>query len=465
MSKINTEIAIIGAGPTGLGAAWRLNELGNQNWCLIEGSSRVGGLAGSITDDQGFLWDQGGHVLFSHYNYFDQAVDSCMDGNWIDHIRNTWVWIKDSFIPYPLQNNIWRLPQQDLLNCMAGLLAVHNKITSQPSNDNLEAWSLRHFGQGLSDLFFLPYNFKVWAYEPKQLSASWIQNRVATVDLNRIVRNLIVQEDDFGWGPNATFRYPLHGGTGAIWKRLSEKLPQDKLLLNHQVSQILPKQKELILTNGNIIAYKHLISSAPLHHFLPMLSGFSHVAKFADKLLYSATNLIGIGVEGKVPAQLQSKSWIYFVEDEFPFYRITVFSNYSPNNVPKPGKQWSLLCEISESQHKPVNQKTLTATTLKALSNIGLLSPSSKVVSLWQKRLEYGYPTPFLQRDEILQPIDETLRSFDIYSRGRFGAWKYEVSNQDHSFMQGVEAIDHILSGKSEITYYHPEIVNSSARF
>ena len=49
--------------------------------------------------------------------------------------------------------------------------------------------------------------------------------------------------------------------------------------------------------------------------------------------------------------------------------------------------------------------------------------------------------------------VDEALRAVGIYSRGRFGAWKYEVSNQDHSLMQGVEAVERILDGTEERTY------------
>lgn len=56
--------------------------------------------------------------------------------------------------------------------------------------------------------------------------------------------------------------------------------------------------------------------------------------------------------------------------------------------------------------------------------------------------------------------IQTELGAFGVFSRGRFGGWKYEVSNQDHTFMQGVEAVNAILCGKPETTYAHPDWVN-----
>ena len=72
------KIVIIGAGPTGLGAAYRLKELGYTNFELYERSPQIGGLASSFTDSAGFTWDIGGHVMFSHYKYYDDVFDKLM---------------------------------------------------------------------------------------------------------------------------------------------------------------------------------------------------------------------------------------------------------------------------------------------------------------------------------------------------------------------------------------------------
>jgi hypothetical protein len=64
-------------------------------------------------------------------------------------------------------------------------------------------------------------------------------------------------------------------------------------------------------------------------------------------------------------------------------------------------------------------------------------------------------------RDEVLNQALPWLRERRMWSRGRFGAYKYEVANQDHSLMMGVEAADNILLGTKELTLNHPNIVNA----
>lgn len=85
---------------------------------------------------------------------------------------------------------------------------------------------------------------------------------------------------------------------------------------------------------------------------------------------------------------------------------------------------------------------------------LGLCAPAAEVVSVSHHRLEYGYPVPSLGRDDALRRALPWLQQRQVWSRGRFGAWRYEVSNQDHSVMQGAEAVDAMLFGEEETTLW-----------
>ena len=74
------------------------------------------------------------------------------------------------------------------------------------------------------------------------------------------------------------------------------------------------------------------------------------------------------------------------------------------------------------------------------------------IVSTWVYHAEYSYPTPSVERDGILAKAIPFLEAHDIYCRGRFGMWKYEVSNTDHTLMQGVELVNRLMLNEPEST-------------
>ena len=444
-------IVVVGAGPTGLGAAWRLSELGHTDWDLFEAGLHPGGLASSVIDDQGFTWDLGGHVLFSHYRYFDYLMTNALGDHWLDHVREAWVWIRERWIPYPIQNNIWRLPDDELMACLDGLVLRTVGTAHQPPA-SFHDWLLAGFGRGLCEIFMFPYNRKVWAYAPDRLGVGWVGERVATVDFSRVLRNLVLRRDDVSWGPNSTFRFPLRGGTGAIWQALNNLLPRNRTNFGREVTCVDPCTRRIGFADGGTTSFDYLISTMPLDRLLRILRPPCGLEKLADRFVHSASHIVGIGVAGRPPESLASKCWLYFPEDHVPFYRVTVFSNYSPNNVPQPGSQWSLMAEVSESAEKPVDQGSIVNDVIDGFRACRLLVDGCAIASRWHTRLEYGYPTPWQGRDEVLATAEATLRANGIFSRGRFGAWRYEVSNQDHSVMQGVEAVNHLLCGAAERT-------------
>ena len=192
-------ILIIGAGPTGLGAAYRLKKLGYDNFLLLDANPEAGGLASSFVDDKGFTWDIGGHVQFSHYDYFDKAMKEALgEDGWLHHERESWVWIADRFVPYPFQNNLRYLPPEMSAKAIRGLV---NRPARVPSpNQDFGTWIDQMMGDGLKEIFMAPYNFKVWAYPVHEMWYGWVGERVATVDLARVTENILLGRDDVNWG-------------------------------------------------------------------------------------------------------------------------------------------------------------------------------------------------------------------------------------------------------------------------
>jgi protoporphyrinogen oxidase len=452
---MDKKIVILGSGPTGLGAAWRLKELKHGNYKVFEKNPFPGGLASSFVDEKGFTWDVGGHVLFSHYEYFDKLMELLLKDQWLTHERESWIWIKNRFVPYPIQNNIRYMPKEDMWKCLSGIIELY-KNSNQAKPLSFKEWILATFGQGLAELFMFPYNYKVWAYHPEKMSYSWIGERIAVTDLKRVTENILFEKDDLSWGPNNTFKFPLRGGTGEIWRQLYERLDKENIFLNSEVTEINTMKKE-ITVSGKKERYDTLISTIPLDIFINRSDIKDKTP--AKKLLHSSVNIFGLGLKGAPSKELQKKCWMYFPEDNCPFYRVTLFSKYSPNNVPDIKKYWSLMFEVSESTDKSVNHNTIKEEVIQGAINTKLIKSRSDIVSYWEYSQEYGYPTPSLERDEGIKVLKD-LEKRGVYSRGRFGAWKYEVGNMDHSLMQGVEAVNKIMRNEEEMTVWHPEIAN-----
>lgn len=450
------KIIIIGAGPCGLGAAYALEAQGCHDWLLLESAPHPGGLSASFRDDKGFTWDVGGHVVFSHYELFTQILSDATKH--LEHRRDASIYMLNRFVPYPFQYNIRHLPEKMRDECIAGLRAAENISASKPAN--FGEWLAAGFGAGIDKIFMRPYNQKVWGHPLEDMDWRWIGDRVARPDLARIIKNIETGADDVSWGPNSTFRFPLEGGTGAIWRAIAEKLPQKNIRYRTAVSGVDPAKKTVI-ANGENIPYSHLISTMPLDELAVMCGMKTPV------LTSNSGIVVGLGLAGAPPENLKKRCWIYFPENNFPFYRATVFSNYSPKNVPD-GKNWSLMVEVTLPTAGNTHSPEISAAEIERLAekaelaarNAGLITPDNTTVSRWTYPIKRSYPIPTVARNRELDAIQPKLLAAGIYSRGRFGAWKYEVGNMDHSFMQGVEAARNILLGEEEITVNKPEVVN-----
>jgi UDP-galactopyranose mutase len=445
----NPRIVIIGAGPTGLGAGYRLQELGYDDWVILEANDYVGGLATSFTDEAGFTYDIGGHVMFSHYGYYDELVDRLMGDEYTELNREAWVWMEDRFIPYPFQNNIRDLEPRTVYDCLTGLIDAQKAEHAQPTN--FREWVDQVFGAGIAEHFMIPYNFKVWATPAELMNYVWIGERVAVVDVNAILKNVVLREDNKSWGPNNTFKYPLRGGTGHLYAGMRTYV-EHKLHLNTAVASIDPVAKEVRTADGRVFPYDVLLNTMPVNKLVASMESVPDTVRQAvDGLHWSGSHIVGVGIDR--PAET-TKNWIYFPEPDVPFYRITYLSNYSPYMTAKPD-QTLFLTETSRSGHKPEDEATIVQRVIDGLVETKLMDESDreKVVTTWLCSPDMSYPVPSVTRDASLGTIQPWLRSQGIWSRGRFGAWLYEIGNMDHSAMQGVEFVDAVLKGEPETVW------------
>ena len=166
------------------------------------------------------------------------------------------------------------------------------------------------------DVFLTPYNRKVWGYDPTEMNVEWMGERVATVDVESVIDNVITGDDDLGWGPNSTFRFPYKGGTGAIWEGLYKLINPKNVRLNSSIVQVDTVNKNVILADGEKVSYDYVISTMPLDNMCKMVKGpeFTSFPEYAPKFKYSSTNVIGLGIEGHCPKRLRDKCWMYFPE-------------------------------------------------------------------------------------------------------------------------------------------------------
>lgn len=445
---MGNRIVILGAGPTGLGAAYRLGELGHEDWAIFERSHQVGGLASSVTDEHGFIWDHGGHVMFSHYEYFDSLVEKLLQGDYDEHMREAWVWIRGRFVPYPFQNNIHRLPPADFEECLEGIETSQSRMLPRR---NFAEWTIAVFGAGIARRFMFPYNFKVWAHPLEMLGTTWQGDRVPVVDVQRIRQNFVEDRDDVGWGPNNKFKFPLLG-TGMLYDRMAGSLTKP-VERGRQVVRIDIHGKVVTFSDGSHTHYDRLVTTIPLKELVRCFEECpSEIREAVDSLCHTEGYFVGIGIADECPS---SKCWMYFPEPESPFYRVTYLSNYSPRVTPGPG-HFSLLAEMSSSAYKEERGEDVVDRTIEGMLDARLLTPEqaeTKIVSRQVMHVPYSYPVPTLGRDDALAVIQPWLMDRDIFSRGRFGAWRYEIGNTDHSVMMGVEVADHLVGGEPEATW------------
>jgi protoporphyrinogen oxidase len=439
-------IAVIGAGPAGLTAAYCLT----KQHCKVdiyEASAEVGGMCKSLN-----LWDQ--HVDLGPHRFFSQ--DKKINELWLEIVGNdykmvdrlTRIYYKKKFFQYPLKaaDALRKLGAVELLRSMNSYFKTR---ISPPHNDNsFEYWVTSRFGKRLFEIFFKTYSEKLWGIPCNELDADFAAQRIKKFSLSEAVKHAFTRPRNKHNTLVSKFAYPTRG-TGMVYEKMKDKIIEQggNILLSTPVKSISQNAdgavNGLYTYDGVFHPYDIVISSMPLTLMvkqLPLVT--EEVKQAASGLKFRNTILVYLYVEG---SHLFPDNWLYVQEPSVQMGRITNFRNWVPE-LYGDSKNTILVLEYwcyNEDEIWDADQKTLTHLAIKELNKTGLLQ-GHKVLDSYIHKIQRCYPVYHRGYKEALAPIVHHLQNVsNLYCIGRYGAFKY--NNQDHSILMGILASENIL--------------------
>lgn len=394
----------------------------DNDYLIVEKESSLGGLCRSFHVGNS-TFDFSGH--FMHFNnpdmqqYVKTLVEKHTDGELKEYNRDASIailkrGILDRDIDYPFQANIHQLAKDDFIECLVDLYNADKNKTQNPSIprtfDDLVKLT---FGNKITELFFKPYNEKMYCTKLSKMSADAMQRFIPSVNFDEVMQN-IARSTKQQFGYNSKFLYlPKTGIQGLVDSFVKEK-PVNHVL-NTEVVGIDLENKVVTVKDKNetyYIEYERLINTLPLNFFLK-LSGREVPASFQAM----DVSIFNLTYDGAV-SNIEDRCWTYFPSAAVPFYRVG-FYNYMSGK-----KDTSLYVEVS-TKHGEKTNETVKSIDL-ALKHSGVIEERAELVDSQSLNISPAYVIISSDSKDDLGKLLTELKDTGVESLGRYGLWTYQ---------------------------------------
>jgi protoporphyrinogen oxidase len=461
--SLRKRVAIIGAGPAGLTAAYLLAKQGIAVTVLESDPEYVGGLARTVRY-KGFRFDIGGHRFFSKSKRVEEFWTEILPDDMLKRPRSSRIFYNGRFYSYPLQpfEALVKLGLVESVLCAVSYAKA--RLAPNPLPKCFEDWVTNQFGARLFRIFFKTYTEKVWGMSCREISADWAAQRIKGLSLGAAIRHGLfgsctptVRTQVIKTLINS-FRYPRKG-PGMMWEVCARKVHEmgGQVLMGQSVVGCgLDAAREgwtvrYQSCDGESVslAADHVISSAPIRQLAQSLDPPLSTKAIAAGRALNYRDFLTVALILKDRGGVFNDNWIYIHDPNVKVGRIQNYKSWSPEMVPDPaytsyGLEYFCfegdgLWNLSDSELIELAKHEVAQIRLAKYEDVtdGCVVRQRKAYPVYDDR--------YAQNVAVIR--EEIERRFpNLHLVGRNGMHKY--NNQDHAMMTAMLTVENILAGK-----------------
>lgn len=413
---MNNNTIILGAGISGLGAAYSLRQKG-ETPLVLEKDETYGGLCGCFTID-GFTFDRFVHLSFAKdervLNIFNTSAKRI-----ITHIPNPYNIYNRKWIKHPAQNNLYPLSAEEKSLIIKDFLSRPNNVEADKI-DNYEQWLRIQFGNYFAEHFPMKYTKKYWMCEAKELETRWVGQRIYQPSVEEVIKGSQTADTPVTYYAKE-MRYPASGGYRQFFSLLAEGTD---IRYGKEVTNIDTTKKTVKTSDNTTYHFTRLISTLPLNLYPSLMPGMPEDIKTAARMLKATSGYhVSIALKTKdIPPYL----WWYIYDEDILAARVYSPSLKSPNNAPEGCS--SLQMEVYCAENAFTEQE-LKERTVGKLIEIGIIKEED---ILFTHIGFEAYANVIFDKNIYVcrEKVRKYLISQGIEPIGRFGEWGYLWSDQ-----------------------------------
>ena len=413
---MNNNTIILGAGISGLGAAYSLRQKG-ETPLVLEKNETYGGLCGCFTID-GFTFDRFVHLSFAKdervLNIFNTSAKRI-----ITHIPNPYNIYNRKWIKHPAQNNLYPLSAEEKSLIIKDFLSRPNNVETDKI-DNYEQWLRIQFGNYFAEHFPMKYTKKYWMCEAKELETRWVGQRIYQPSVEEVIKGSQTADTPVTYYAKE-MRYPASGGYRQFFSLLAEGTD---IRYGKEVTNIDTTKKTVKTSDNTTYHFTRLISTLPLNLYPSLMPGMPEDIKEAARMLKATSGYhVSIALKTRdIPPYL----WWYIYDEDILAARVYSPSLKSPNNAPEGCS--SLQMEVYCAENAFTEQE-LKERTVGKLIEIGIIKEED---ILFTHIGFEAYANVIFDKNIYVcrEKVRKYLISQGIEPIGRFGEWGYLWSDQ-----------------------------------